>query len=245
MNAMFGSLTTEGLEEAQDRVGGFQPFNSDIYSAEIKAAYAGQSEGGARSVTIIAEIDNREYRETIYITDKTGKNYFLNKSDKTKKVPLPGFTTIDDICLITTEQPLAQQDTEKKVVKVYDYDAKKEVPKEVDMLIHLIGKPVDLGIIRQMENKSVKQGADYVPTAETREVNFIDKVFHPELKVTVVEAKNGVSEATFYNSWRERNQGNTRDKRTIKDGEASQAGRPGSAPQAGAAAPKKSLFATA
>ncbi|MFR7882301.1 MAG: hypothetical protein ACLU5J_13140 [Christensenellales bacterium] len=39
----------------------------------------------------------KPYTETIYITNKEGKNYFLNKQDPTKKVPLPGFTLIDDL----------------------------------------------------------------------------------------------------------------------------------------------------
>lgn len=250
MNAMFGSLTTDGLEQASDRLGGFQPFNTDIYPASIKAAYAGQSDGGARSVTLIAEADGREYRETLWITNKKGENFFLNKQDPTKKVPLPGFTVIDDICLITTGKPLAEQETEEKVVNVYDREAGKEIPKTVPMLVGLLGQPIKLGIVRQLENKTEKDGAgNYIPTAETRETNFIDKVFHPEQNMTVVEARNGADSATFHDSWLERNKGETRDRRTVKDGEGGTAGRPGAsraAPQAGAAqGQRKSLFAKA
>ena len=127
--SIFGNLTNEGLEETTDRLGGFQIRATDIYPATIKAAYAGQSEGGARSVTVVAELPDGEYSETIYVTNKKGENWFLNQNDKSKKVPLPGFTTIDDICLVTTGKPLSEQDSEEKVVKVYDYDEKKELPK--------------------------------------------------------------------------------------------------------------------
>lgn len=247
--SMFGNLKTDGLEEAQDRLGGFQPFDTDIYTGVIKAMYAGQSASGARCVSLIVDIGGKEYKETIYITNKKGENFFLNKQDTSKKVPLPGFTTIDDICLMTSDKPLCEQDTEDKVVKVYDSEAQKELPKSVPMLVDCIGKSISLGIVRQLVNKNVKQGDEYVPTAETREENFIDKVFHPELKITVVEAKGGITEGKFWDGWLDRNKGQTRDKRTIKDGaEAGNAGRPprpaGAAPQAGGdtAAPRKSLF---
>ena len=53
MNALFGNLTTDGLEEAEDRIGGFQPLDTDIYIGTIKTAYAGQSQGGAHNLSLI------------------------------------------------------------------------------------------------------------------------------------------------------------------------------------------------
>lgn len=242
---IFSNLTNEGLEEAQDRIGGFAPFTTDAYDGTVKLAYAGQSEGGAHNVTFIfAGIDGRDYSETIYITNRKGENFFLNKDDKTKKVPLPGFTVVNDICLATTEAPLAEQETEEKVVNIYDYDAKKEVPKSVQVLTALLDKPVTLGIVEQLENKSQKdQAGNYVPIADTRIVNFIDKVFHTATKKTMVEAMNG-QDAAFYAKWVERNKGQQRDKRSIKDGEAGASGRPpvGGPPAGGPAGKAKSLF---
>lgn len=247
MNSPFGNLTNDGLEESEDRLGGYQPLDSNVYPATIKTAYAGQSKGGAHSVTLIADANGREYRETIYVTNKAGENFFLNRNDKTKKVPLPGFTTVDDICLFATGSPLAEQPTEDKIVNIYDYDSKKEIPTSVPMLMDLLGKTVDLGIIRQLENKNEKDGSgNYVATAETRELNLIDKVFDPETKRTVVEVRNEAETATFHDNWVERNAGNTRDKRSIKDGSGGTSGRPGGnsggAPQAGSGAAKTSLF---
>ena len=228
--SLFNTLTTQGLEDAQDRLGGFQPLESDIYTGIIKAAYAGKSSGGAVSVTFLIEMDGKEYRETFYVTNKKGENFFLNKQDNSKKVPLPGFTLVDDICLVTTDKPLSMQDHEDKVIKVYDADAKKELPKSVPMLVDLIGKEVSLGILKSIVNKNEKVGNEYVPTAETREENTTDKVFHTETKMTVVELKNEKTEPAFWNGWLERNKGNTRDKRTVKDGVA---GASATAPKAG------------
>jgi hypothetical protein len=246
--SLFGKLTSEGLEKSQDRLGGFSPLDSGVYIAKIKALYAGQSAGGAMSITLLAELQNgKEYRETVYVTNKEGKNFFLNKDDRTKKVPLPGFTVADDLCLIATGKPLAEQDTEEKVINVYDYETKKELPKSVPMIVEAIGQEVSLGIIKQVVNKNVKQGTEYVATAETREENFIDKVFHPTLRLSVAEARNGQDEPKFQEAWVARNKDQVRDKRTIKDGEAGAAsnGRPpkaGAAPVAGVQTARKSLF---
>lgn len=243
---MFGNLTTDGLQESQDRLGGISVFNTDIYIGTVKALYAGKSSGGATSVTLIADLNGKEYTETLYVTNKDGQNWFANKQDNTKKVPLPGFTVVDDICLIATGEPLAAQETEEKVVKVWDSEAKKEMPKSVPMIIAALGKPIALGIQKTLANKQTKVGTEYVPNAETREENHIDKVYHPEMKLTVAEARAGQDVAQFWDAWLLKNKDQVRDKRTIKDGEVGSSGAPTkAAPKPGTPAgqpARKSLF---
>lgn len=243
---MFGNLTTDGLQESQDRLGGISVFNTDIYIGTVKALYAGKSSGGATSVTLIADLNGKEYTETLYVTNKDGQNWFANKQDNTKKVPLPGFTVVDDICLIATGEPLAAQETEEKVVKVWDSEAKKEMPKSVPMIIAALGKPIALGIQKTLANKQTKVGTEYVANAETREENHIDKVYHPEMKLTVAEARAGQDVAQFWDAWLLKNKDQVRDKRTIKDGEVGSSGAPTkAAPKPGTPAgqpARKSLF---
>lgn len=245
-NNPFGNLTNDGLEEAEDRLGGFQPLQSDIYTTKIKAFFAGESVNGAKSVTVIADINGKEYRETLYVTNRNGENFYLNKQDKTKKVPLPGFTTADDICLAATGVSLADQEWEEKVVKLYDSEAKKELPKAVMMAVDVLGKEVSLGIQLELSNKGVKQAdGSYVDGPEERQSNTIAKVFHTETKMTMAEARQGKEAGEFWDSWLERNKGEVRDKRTIKDGQGG--AKVGAAPKAGAssssdAPAKKSLF---
>jgi hypothetical protein len=256
MSTLFGNLSSEGLEESTDRLGGgFGPRDSDIYDFEIKAMYAGQSAtpgSQARSITFIGTEGGKEYRETFWITNAKGENFFLAK-DKDgkptgKKSPLPGFTIVDDICQIATGKPLSEQDAEDKIVQVWEDG--RQVNKSVPMLIDAIGQHVALGVIRRKVNKNAKNDAGvYVPTAEEREENATDKVFHPELKLTIVEAKAGSDVATFWDAWLDLNKGKTQDRRKIKDGQAGAAGAPQSnraaapAPAAGGdAAPRKSLF---
>lgn len=246
--SLFKNLTNQGLEETQDRLGGGGAVESDIYTGKIKLAYAGASARGAQFVgLVVALAGGKEYRETVYITNAKGENFFLNKQDNSKKVPLPGFTIIDDICLCTTGAPLADQDTEEKTIKVYDFDAKAEVPKAAQVLVGLLDQEVSLAIQKVLEDKTKNDGnGNYVPTGETREVNTIVKVFNTAEKMTTVEARNG-QDATFWDAWLEKNKGKVYDK-TSKDAAAQggNTGAPraaGAAPQAaGAPAAKKSLF---
>ena len=246
MSTLFGNLNNAGLEESQDRLGGgFQPRSTDIYNMEIVLFYAGQSKEGAKSITVHAKDATGLYRETIYITNKKGENFFLNKDDKTKKVPLPGFTTADDICLAATGFPLAEQEFTEKVFNLYDFDAKKEVPTKVMCALDVMGKTVSLGIQKVLEDKTAKnaQTGDYEPTGESKETNSIAKVFHTESKVTMAEARNG-SEAKFWDSWLERNKDQTYDKRSDKSGNGKPAAKapPQAGGAAGSGAPRASLF---
>lgn len=212
--SIFSNLSNKGLEQAKDTLGGFQLFDTNIYTATIKLAYAGESASGAVSVTFVFDIDGKEHRETFYVTNRQKDNFYTTNG---KKYPLPGFTTVDDICVIATEKPLSEQETEPKVVKVYSSTAKAEVPTEVPVLVDLIGQKVALGIFKQIENKSAKNASgEYEPTEETRELNVVDKVFHPEVKLTVVEAKAGKTEPDFWNKWLEKNKDTVRNRCTFK-----------------------------
>lgn len=250
--SVFGNLTTEGLEEQGDRLGGFQTVPTDAYVPTIKAMYAGKAAASnAQNVTIIADINGTEYRETIYITDKTGKNYYHPKDgkgarDNTKRNPLPGFSVVNDICLFITGKPLAEQVTEEKVMNIYDPEQKRELPKSVPVITATMGEKVGLAIIREIVFKQEKNTStgEYEDTSETRTQNTIDKVFHPTMQVTAHEVKNtpeGQSPTPdFIPKWVEQNKGKDRDKTKGKSGaEAPKSGKPGAA---GNSASTPSLF---
>lgn len=233
----FGNLTTAGMEDTQDRLGGFQVHESGAYTGTIKAAYAGSTpKSKAQSVTIILDTEAGEYRETFWVSNKVNENFYTKDG---KKHLLPGFIIVNDTCLVTTDKELSQQVTEDKVMNVWDPESRKEQPTSVKMLVDLLGKTVTYGLLKQIVNKNEKDQAtgEYVPTAETREENVTDKVFHHPTNLTIVEARQGIKEATFFDAWVKKNKGVDRDRRTIKDGaggaQSGRAGRPAGAPKAG------------
>lgn len=245
---LFADLKKDGLEKNEDRLGGgFQPLETDIYTMTIKGFYVSQSEGGAKAINIIAlRPDGKEYRETVYITKKTGENFFI--SAEKKKVPLPGFTIIDDICLVTDGSDLSSQVFEERTINVYDYDAKKDLPKVVMQAVNIVGQQVDLGIYQIQENKNEKneQSGEYEPTEKVVTKNVIRKVWHSEAKMTVAEAENGVEEqGVFWKKWQETHKGKVDDSKVVKVGAGgkSKSGPPlAQKADGGEAAPRKSLF---
>jgi hypothetical protein len=208
---------TNSLEIAQekDTLGGMTVFDSDAYPAVIKLAYHTVSPNtGANAVSFKFQLeDGREYSTTEYITSGTakgGKHYYTTSKGENRF--LPGFTVADNIAQLTVGESILDLDAEEKVVKIYDYDAKAEVPKSVPMFMDIIGKKVTLGLIKKRENKNVKSNTGaYVPTAETREVNEIQKVFSED-GLTTSEVKAGVTEPTFLKRWADKYKGQVIDR---------------------------------
>ena len=245
----FAAPSDVKMEEVKDSVGGgFAVYDTDIYKAKIKMAFLDVWGSGANYVALtLAMPDGKDYSENITITNKKGDTFYT-KNDK--HYPLPGFVTIDDMCLVTLGVGLSEMDehTEEKQVMVYDKDAGKEIPKVKQVLTGLLGKEVAVAIQKSIETKMDKDGEGKytIPTADTREANSIEKVFEPESMMTTVEARAEKTEGEFHKVWLDKNQGKTRDK--THKGEST-GGKPvsakpaGGAPQASAGAgARKPLF---
>lgn len=248
MSLLSGLTIDKSIQTETDVLGGGGALESGLYKATVTLAYLQKSKGGALGLVTHFKTDQgREFRETLWITSgdaKGNKNYY--EKDGEKKY-LPGFIIADALCLLTVGSSIAAMDTEQKVVNVYSYDAKAEVPTKVDMLVGLLGQEIIVGLLKQTVDKNVKndQGA-YVPSGETRDENTIDKLFRARDNMTTAEIRAQVQEASFYKAWEEKNAGKTRDRSTKG---ATGAARPGAPTMGGAAAgapaaarPTNSLF---
>lgn len=235
MSNYFENLTEEGIERTEDRVGGFQLFESDIYPAKIKAAIFGTSDAGALYVEFLMDIKGKDYRERFYVTNRNKENFYKNKDGR--KCFLPNFNIVNNICLLAIRKSLAKcgENTEEKVLEIYDPEQGKPVKKSVPVLTDLSGEEVLVGILREIHNKSKKAGDSYIDTPEIREINTINAVFDVASHKTRNELEDD-KEADFYDKWLEANKGKTRDRRTIKDDSSS------SGSNTSEAKPKKSLF---
>lgn len=233
---LFENLDTNDVERTEDRVGGNNRLlDSDIYVATIKAAYTGESKSGAISVTLMCDIDGKDYSETIYITNRNKEPYSVNTTTR-KKSFIPGYNYMNAICLVAAGKELKEVEAEEKVLSLYSFETKKNENTSVPVLVELSGKQVALGIVKELRNKAELVDGKYVDTPESREQNRIMAVFDPESHKTVNEALDN-KEATFWDAWLERNKGKVVDRRTIKDG-APTTGSGASNTQA----PRKSLF---
>ena len=217
-NLLAGIKQADAVEEVKDNLGGskFSPVDSGIYEATIKYAYLKPSAGGALGLHMELDLDNGStVRESIYLTKRTGENYYVDKNDASKKHLLPGYITADAIALLGAQKPIAELKTEDKIIKLYDSAQQAEVPTTVPMLTALTGKTIKAGIVKIVEDKQVKSDSGaYVKGEGVRTKNEIDKVFHPTNNMTVPELRAGATEAEFYDAWKAKWDGKVDDKST-------------------------------
>lgn len=195
--------------------GGGGAKESGAYLATINKAFLDTSAGGAVSLEIHATMeDGSPFKTTLWLTSSTakgGNNYYLDKSGNKKY--LPGFLHANAIAQLLAGKDISDLDPETKTVSLWSFEASAEVPTKVEMLMELLGKQIYLGLIKQTVNKNVKDATGkYVPTAETRDENELDKVFHGESKMTLTEIKASATEPAFFDAWVAKNAGKTRNR---------------------------------
>lgn len=209
---MFGQFETDELNERAPTVGG-GTLESDAYTGTIKLAYAGKSpNSNAQFIALHIDVNGFEYKEQIYITNRDGEPFYLDKKDQSKQM-LPGLVHINHACLVTTGYELKDQDVEEKVVKLWDFEKGAETNQTVPVLVDLIGKEIGVGIKKETVDKR-KKGDDgqYHNTGETRDENKVDIVFHAESGRIVNEIRAGEETASFMERWKRANQGKTRNR---------------------------------
>lgn len=214
MSLLSALASDTSIAQETDSVGGNAPLESGLYELKVNMAHITKSAGGAMGLVLnMAGPNNREVRQTLWMTSSTAKgakNYYEKDG---KKHFLPGFNHANGLCLLTAGKEVSEMDTETKVIKLYSPEAKAEVPTKVEVITDLLGKLILVGLIKQKVDKTQKndQGI-YVPTGEFREENEIDKLFRAEDRMTTAEIRAQATEATFVNTWDAKWTGKTKDK---------------------------------
>lgn len=143
--------------------------------------------------------------------DKGCKNFYINKAGDKKY--LPGYLHANHLCLLTTKKEISSLSTEEKVISLYDFAAKANVPTKVNMVPDLLGKTVTLGIIKQVVDKNTKtDDGRWVATGETREENQVDRLFRSSDGRTVNEIKDNINPGVFLQQWADKWTGVTKTK---------------------------------
>jgi hypothetical protein len=201
-----------------DSLGGNSLWESGLYNLDVTLAYVQKSSGGATGVTLhlTDEDSGKELRETLWISsgDKKGnKTYY--ETQKGEKKNLPGFNLFRSLTMMTLNKEPSAIVTEEKVIKLYSYEAKAEVPTTVSAIVELMGSKIIGGVRKVSENKQVKNDAGiYVndSSGATREKNELDKFFHSGTRMTIAEATGGLTEGEFIDQWEAKWKGVTLDK---------------------------------
>lgn len=248
MSLLKNLTTDDSIANEKDSVGGGSfVLESGLYPAKVALAYVTKSEGGAMGLVLEAlTADDKKIRQTLWMTSGTAKgckNYYEKDGQKNY---LPGFLAANALALLTTGKELSELDTEDKVIKAYNKEAKGEIPTKVDMLTEMLGKYILIGLIKQTVDKTAKDGNGvYMPTGETRDENEIDKFFRASDRKTTTEIRGQVETASFVDDWSAKWTGITKNKAGKTAGTAGvpKTGFGGTVANAATAKPAKSLFA--
>lgn len=239
-------LPTTVEHSSIERVGGGFAWESAVYDAKINMAYLNQAKSEAISVNIILEnSEGKELKETFWIKSgkkKGNKTYYTNQKDG-KDYPLPGYAIANSMCVAATGDSLAKciDGAEKKTVKVYNAEAKKEVPTERPVLMSLLNKVIKVAVHQVTEDKTKQNEAgQYVPTGDTRTINEC-KFFGNAAGKTTEEILNN-EPAEMFTKWAAKNTGKVIDKTTKTSPEASAADIMGTTTPGSAEAPASSMF---
>lgn len=208
MSLMDNLKTKKDIELDQDRVGGGGLLGTDVYGTTIKYAYLSQSAGGAIAINFMLETDDGgKVNQTTYMTSKTGSNTYADKNGGGEKY-LPGFILANTMCLLSVGKEIGELDTEPKILNLYNFDEKKELPTEVPVLTDLTNQRIKAAVEHQVVDKKAKNdNGQYVATGETRENNEVVKFFRDRDNMTVTEITAQAEEANFMDVWLEKNKG--------------------------------------
>ena len=217
MSILASLVTDDSITNEKDTVGGGgnRILDSGLYLCTVETAYITKATSGALGLVVNFKTeDGRDLRQTFWLTSgsaKGCKNYYEKNGEKHY---LPGFIMANSLSLLTTGMEINQLETEKKVIPLYNPEAKAEVPTKVDMVMDLLGKEILAGVLKVIVDKTKKNEATgiYEPTGETREENEVDKFFRVRDKMTTAEIRAQAPEATFYKVWAEKWTGKVKEK---------------------------------
>jgi len=185
----FKKLAKNAVQEVEsDFSGGL--LETGVYTGTVTLAYVGQaSQSKAQSLNLVIDVDGREVRDTLWVSNREGEPTYKDKRSGENR-NLPGYNLANSLAQLVVSENLGDLDTDEKTVKLYDYDAKKEVPTNVEVFPDLHGETIKLAIEKRIEDKQEKnEDGKYVASGETRTSNVIHKFFDPVSGCTISEIK--------------------------------------------------------
>lgn len=241
--SLLANLNTDStIADEKDSIGGSRVRESGLYPLNIALAYITKSEGGAMALNLSLKDDDGEVRQQLWMTSGTakgGNNYYIDK--KGDKQYLPGFNMANSLALLTLGKEISALDTEDKVINLYNFETRGDVPTKVAMVVDLLGKDILVGLIKQTVDINKKDDAtgEYKASGEVRDENEIDKLFRAEDRMTSSEIRAQATEAVFADTWEAKWKGQTKN----KSKGAAAGGTAGAPKTAGASTkPQQSLF---
>lgn len=197
------------VQKVVDRVGGSSAIPSGIYKMKLEYLYSDVAKSGAIMMYGQAILeDGTKYRISECVASGDAKGNKVTYTKDGIEHYLPGYTTINNICLLTVGEPIDSCQEEEKVLDLYDSELQKTASRKVMCIKGIAKIDINLGIMREIVNKQVKsgdKGNKYINTNETRTINTINCVFRGNDNLTVIEIKAGAETSKFFDVWNDAN----------------------------------------
>lgn len=209
---MFENLKKdENIEQKDTLGGGSGPLDSGLYIGTVDMAYLEKTAGGATMLNLNLVMANGQKKNFSTCILKKDGDHTWSKNGNSGY--MPGYEILDAMAAHIGAGDITKLPApETKTITVYDWNERKEVPAEREVVMSILNKKFAFGIMLIMEDKY--QNEDYWVVK-----NEINKVFNAETGNTRTEMEAGLTEGAFIKKWEEANSGRTVDKRNkSKDG---------------------------
>lgn len=171
---------------------------SGLYTAEIEMAYLGEADSGAQKLALnfVTEAGEK-FSKDVYFTNKKGGTTYIDKKTKKEEL-LPGMLEVMKYSELVAGDKSALNTTEPLLYQVYDKEKKGDVEKEVQSVVGLTGKVVQLALRETVEDTTVRNSAtgDYEKNGETKIVLQIAAMLDGATGKSLSEKKGGL-ESTY------------------------------------------------
>ena len=209
--AFFNNSNANANTNVDDTFGsdstGSSLWDSGVYQAKCKYVAVDVTKNGLPFVKVSVEINGMEKVFSLFThSSETKDTYYLK--DGQKKV-MPGMQELNALCYVVTGKTADALEKEGKVqnkaLKMYDWEKKGEVVKELATFIDLCDQPICVAVKKLEKHKTVLKDGKYVPTTETKLINEIDKYLSAK-GFTAKELYNK-SDAVYATKFKEQNTG--------------------------------------
>ncbi|MCA1800344.1 MAG: single-stranded DNA-binding protein, partial [Actinobacteria bacterium] len=120
MSNIFSGKKAAADKVEDDYIPGGGALDSDIYKATIKVAYIGKAQNSdARNVTLLLDVNGREVRNQIWVSNRQGDVIYKDKKTGEDK-NLPGFNQMNSLCMLLCSKEMGDMEVEELTVKLYD-----------------------------------------------------------------------------------------------------------------------------
>lgn len=206
--SLFENFKEDAEHIQQDTTGsGFSLLDSGLYQVKIDCVYldmpVDRNVSKAVKITFKGTTKNgTSVTDSFYVLTKEGKN-----KDRNGNI-LSGFRLVNNLCYLAADQYLSGVETPRKVIRVYDFNRKSQVDKQVPVIECLQGKVIGVAIRKVRDFRMVRQddGSFITDKTNCKDSNKIAFFFDWDTMLTASEKSTG-KKTDFVKNWENKNKG--------------------------------------